>query len=31
LLHLALATLFVLAFSRLFWKLALSRYTSASS
>ena len=31
LLHLALATFFVLAFSRLFWKLALSRYTSASS
>lgn len=31
LLHLALATLFVLAISRLFWKLALSRYTSASS
>ena len=31
LLHLALATFFVLAISRLFWKLALSRYTSASS
>ena len=31
LLHLAAATFFVLAISRLFWKLALSRYTSASS
>jgi ABC-2 type transport system permease protein len=31
LLHLAVATFFVLGISRLFWKLALSRYTSASS